>query len=87
MAAKGVHAAMIVNVADAKTHLSRLIDKVCHGETVVIAKNNQPMVDLVKHQPSEKRNLGLLAGRLRVPADFTARDSEVEAMFYGEDQP
>lgn len=77
---------MIVNVSEAKTHLSRLIDKVYHGETVVIAKNNLPMVDLVIHRPTEKRKLGQLAGRLTVPEDFMDEDPEVCSVFYGDEQ-
>jgi len=41
---------MIINVSEAKTHLSKLIDKVCLGEKVVIAKNNLPLVELVIHK-------------------------------------
>ena len=46
---------MIVNVSDAKTNLSKLIDMVYHGEEVTIAKNNLPLVDLVIHKPKGKR--------------------------------
>ena len=42
---------MIVNVSEAKTNLSKLIDMVYHGEEVVIAKNNLPLVELVIHKP------------------------------------
>lgn len=75
---------MIVNVSDAKANLSRLIDLVFHGEKVVIAKNNLPLVDLVIHQPEGKRQLGLLAGQISVPDDLTHEDKDIEAMFYGE---
>jgi len=75
---------MIVNVSDAKANLSRLIDLVFHGEKIVIAKNNLPLVDLVPHQPEGKRRLGLLAGQFSVPDDLTQEDREIEAMFYGE---
>ena len=78
---------MVVNVSEAKTHLSSLIDKVCHGESVVIAKNNLPMVELVIYRPTEKRKLGQLSGRLTVPDDFTEEDPEISAMFYGEGPP
>ena len=74
---------MIVNVSEAKTHLSRLIDKVYHGEKVVIAKNNQPMVELVIHRATEKRKLGQLPGRVVVPEDFVDEDPEICEMFYG----
>ncbi len=74
---------MIINVSEAKTHLSKLIDMVCHGEKVVIAKNNLPIADLVVHKPTGKRKLGLLKGKLTVPDDFINEDSEINAMFYG----
>lgn len=53
---------MIVNVSDAKANLSKLIDMVYHGEEVIIAKNNLPLVDLVVHKPKGKRKLGILSG-------------------------
>ncbi len=74
---------MIVNISEAKTNLSKLIDMVYHGEKVVIAKNNLPIADLVIHKPTGKRKLGLLAGKLTVPDDFLDEDSEINEMFYG----
>ena len=74
---------MIVNVSEAKTHLSKLIDMVYHGEKVVIAKHNLPIVDMVIHKPTGKRKLGLLAGKLTIPDDFITEDSEVNDIFYG----
>ncbi len=76
---------MIVNVSEAKAKLSKLIDMVYHGEQVTIAKNNLPVVDLVRHTPPGKRQLGLLRGKLTVPEDFTEESAEINAMFYGED--
>lgn len=75
---------MIVNVSEAKAQLSKLIDKAYHGEKVVIAKNNLPLVELVRHEPRGKRKLGLLAGQLHVPDDFLEEDKEINEMFYGE---
>ena len=42
---------MIVNVSEAKAKLSRLVDMAYHGEEVIIAKNNLPLVKLVPHKP------------------------------------
>jgi antitoxin (DNA-binding transcriptional repressor) of toxin-antitoxin stability system len=75
---------MIVNVSEAKTNLSKLIDMAFHGEKIVIAKNNLPLVDLVVHKPTGKRKLGLLKGQFTVPADFLDEDQEINDMFYGE---
>lgn len=75
---------MIVNISDAKTHLSKLIDRVYHGEKIVIAKNNLPIADLVMHVPTGKRTLGLLKGQFQLPDDFNAPDAQIEQMFYGD---
>jgi prevent-host-death family protein len=76
---------MIVNIAEAKANLSKLINRALHGERVVIAKNNTPLVDIVPHRPEGKRQLGLLKGSFTVPDDFLEPDGTIEAMFYGED--
>ncbi len=77
---------MIVNIAEAKAQLSKLIDRVYHGEKVVIAKNNLPIADLVIHKPEGKRKLGLLKGRMKLPEDLLEPDTEIEEMFYGNGQ-
>lgn len=75
---------MIVNVSEAKTNLSKLIDMAFQGEEVIIAKNNLPLVELVPHKPREKRKLGLLAGKIQIPDDFLEEDAQINAMFYGD---
>jgi antitoxin (DNA-binding transcriptional repressor) of toxin-antitoxin stability system len=75
---------VIVNVSEAKTNLSKLIDLVYHGEEVIIAKNNLPLVDLVIHKPKGKRKLGVLAGKFELPDDFLEEDEEIQEMFYGD---
>ena len=75
---------MIINVSEAKTNLSKLIDMAFHGEEVIIAKNNLPLVELVPHKPKEKRKLGLLAGQIEIPDDFMDEDAEINAIFYGD---
>lgn len=63
----------IVNVHEAKTHLSRLLEDVAAGEEVVIARAGKPVARLVPVDaiPRPKR-LGLLRGRIKVPTDFNA---------------
>ena len=63
----------IVNVHEAKTHLSRLLEDVAAGAEVVIAKAGKPVARLVPVEagPRPKR-LGLLRGRIKVPTDFNA---------------
>ncbi|NTV15762.1 MAG: type II toxin-antitoxin system prevent-host-death family antitoxin [Desulfobulbaceae bacterium] len=77
---------MIVNISEAKANLSKLISMAYHGEKVVIAKNNLPLVDLVAHKPEGKRRLGLLAGKLKVPDNIMDEDETINAMFYGDDK-
>ena len=77
---------MIVNVSVAKTRLSELIDRVTHGEKVVIAEDNVPIADLVPHRSGGKRKLGFLKGELDVSDEvFLEADEEVENMFYEDD--
>ncbi len=75
---------MIVNLSEAKANLSKLVDMAYHGEKIVIAKNNLPLVDLVVHKPEGKRKLGLLAGQVEVPDNFNDADLDIDEMFYGE---
>ena len=77
---------MIANISEAKAHFSQIVDRAYHGETVVIAKNGTPLVDLVPHRPSRQRRLGLLAGKLSVPDDFSQESEEIDAMFYGDEK-
>lgn len=62
-----------MNIHEAKTHLSRVVDRVSKGETVIIAKSGKPLVKIVPlDTPSadEKKRLNFLAGELEVPDDF-----------------
>ena len=61
-----------VNVHEAKTHLSRLLEEVAHGEDVIIARAGTPVARLVAFQPSHARALGLDAGRVVIADDFDA---------------
>lgn len=75
---------MIVNISEAKTNLSKLVNMVCHGEEVIIAKNNLPLVEIVPHKLKGKRTLGLLAGKIEVPDDIMEEDETINEMFYGQ---
>jgi len=75
---------MIVNISEAKAKLSKLVDMAYHGEEVIIAKNNLPLVKLVAHIPKAKRKLGILRGQIDIPDDFLDEDEEINAMFYGD---
>ena len=76
-----------VNIHDAKTHLSRLVERAARGETVSIAKAGKPMAKIVPiEQPKDEtsRRLGFLAGQFRVPDDFDRMlEDEISEMFNG----
>jgi prevent-host-death family protein len=60
-----------VNVHDAKTHFSRLLDRAQAGQEFVIAKAGRPVARLGPlTRQGKKRRLGLLDGKFRIPADF-----------------
>ena len=77
----------VVNVHQAKTHLSRLLDEVAAGAEVVIAKAGSPVARLVPldAEPSRPRSLvGFLSGRIIVPDDFDRMGAdELAAQFEG----
>lgn len=74
----------MVNIHEAKTHLSKLLQRVAAGERIVIAKAGEPIADLVPHRP-QRFQLGGLEGELWVPDNFDDPDPEILRMFYGED--
>ena len=74
-----------VNIHEAKTHLSRLVDSAAKGEPFVIAKAGRPLVKVVAletPEPAAVRRLGFMAGRFKVPEDFDQMGSkEIERLF------
>jgi prevent-host-death family protein len=75
-----------VNIHQAKTHLSRLVEKAAKGERFIIAKAGKPMVMVVPLDEAPKarpQRLGFMKGEFEVPDDFdTMGAAEIEAMFY-----
>ena len=75
-----------VNVHEAKTHLSRLLEQAVEGEEVVICKAGKPMAKLVKYEESPPLAcFGVLKGQIWIADDFDELDPATEAAFYGED--
>jgi prevent-host-death family protein len=65
--------ATTVNIHQAKTHLSRLLEQVQAGRQILIAKSGRPVARLVPLADAPRpKKLGLLKGRLAVPAGFNA---------------
>jgi prevent-host-death family protein len=74
---------MEVNIHEAKTHFSRLLERVALGEEVVIAKAGTPVAKLVPlKQAPKKRVFGSAKGDFTVPDDFNDPDPDIEDLFY-----
>lgn len=74
-----------VNIHQAKTNLSKLIEKTLKGEDVVIAKAGTPVVKLIPVKAKlEPRKPGLWKGKIWVSDDFDDEDEEINKLFYGE---
>ena len=76
-----------VNMHEAKTHLSRLVEKAAQGEPFVIARAGKPLVKVVAvdaPEPGAVSRIGFLQGKISVPPDFDRMGSaEIEALFEG----
>lgn len=77
-----------VNIHEAKTHLSRLLEDVSEGKEVVIAKAGKPIAKLVPIESRRpQRKPGRLKGKIWIADDFDAPlPDDVLALFYGEDE-
>ncbi len=74
-----------VNIHEAKTHLSRLLEKVETGEEVIIARAGKPVAKLVRYaEERTPRRLGLLKGQIWIADDFDELPEEIMAAFRGE---
>lgn len=62
-----------VNIYDAKTRLSQLVDKAASGEDVVVSRNGKPLVRITQLEAPKRRiKLGVLKGKVKIAADFDA---------------
>ena len=69
----------VVNIHEAKTHLSRLVERVEAGEELVIARAGRPVARLVPYRPRhEPRIPGLLKGRIRMTPDWDSSETNAE---------
>ncbi len=75
-----------VNMHEAKTHLSRIVEEAAQGETILIAKAGKPIAKLSAldaPDAGERRRLGFLEGQIRIPDDFDRLDEDVIAHLFG----
>ena len=71
-----------VNMHEAKTRLSKLVELVERGERVVIARGGVPVAELIPYEPPRrKRQGGQLRGRMWISPDFDAPSAEIEELF------
>lgn len=60
----------IVNMHQAKTHFSKLVEEVLHGEEIIIAKAGKPVAKIVPFTSPPKRRFGVLKGKIKISKDF-----------------
>lgn len=72
-----------VNIHEAKTHLSRLVDRAANGEPFIIARAGTPLVKVTPvDAPVAPQRLGFLAGEIAVPEDFNEMGrNEIDELF------
>ena len=76
-----------VNMHDAKSQLSSLVEKALAGEEVIIARAGKPLVKLTPIIKDESPRIpGRLKGQIRIADDFDAVDESLASLFEGEDQ-
>ena len=75
-----------INLYDAKTHLSELVERAAAGEEIVIAKAGKPKAKLVPYQePAEPRKPAHALGLTYIADDFDAAMPDIEALFEGDE--
>ena len=76
-----------LNIHEAKTHLSRYLEEVEHGETILLCKRNQPVAEIkpLAARRDKPRAIGLAKGKFKVPMSFFEDlPEETLALFHGE---
>lgn len=75
---------MIVNIHEAKTQFSRLVERAERGEEIVIGRAGKPVARLVAYEPAvERRTPGVWKGKVRLAPDFDETPPELVEMFEG----
>lgn len=75
---------MMINIHEAKTHLSRLVERAAAGEVLIISKAGRPMAKLVPYTESGRRRVpGRWRNQVRVAPDFDATPEEILSAFEG----
>ena len=73
-----------INIHEAKTQLSKLVDQAAKGKPFVIAKAGKPLGKVTAlDAPATPKRLGFLAGEIEVPDDFDSMGTEAIAKLFG----
>ena len=76
-----------VNIHEAKTQLSKLVDRAAKGEPFIIAKAGKPLVKVVAlDAPKKPQRLGFMKGEIKVPDDFDTKGQDEIADMFGLDK-
>ena len=76
---------MVINVYEAKTHLSKLLERVAEGEELVLGRAGKPMARLVPfREVRQPRKPGRLAGKVWIAPDFDETPEDIIAAFEGD---
>ena len=76
----------IINIYNAKTNLSGLIERAVAGEEIIISKFNKPLVRLTPiEQGVSPRKFGTYKGKIKIGKDFDAVDTTISDLFYAEE--
>lgn len=77
-----------INIHEAKTHLSRLVEQAAQGDVFIIAKAGKPLVKVIPLDAPDAghvRRVGFLAGQIQVPDDFDRMGQDaIETLFDGD---
>ncbi len=73
----------ITNIHQAKTHLSKLVDRAAGGEEIIIAKAGKPMVRMVSYEQNKKSRKpgGSWKGKIKIAHDFDQLPEDIEEAF------
>jgi len=77
-----------LNIHEAKTHLSRYLDRILAGESIILCRRNVPIAEIrpLPTERQEERPVGLAAGEFEISPDFfKPLPDDVMASFYGEE--
>ena len=71
-----------INIHEAKTHLSRLVEEALDGHSFIIAKAGRPMVKVSAIRTAKPKRIGFLKGEIRLPRDFDRMGrTQIETLF------